>query len=222
MASMAHSSPLIILVDNREAMSPVPQALRQLTGVEVKFAQLAVGDYEVERRCVFERKTLVDFADSIADGRVFVQAQKLAKLKEPAALILEGQGGAATGVRRESLQGAMISLSLIFHLPVLRAADPVETARLLIYAGQQLRRREWDAGCRQGKRPKRKRRLQLHILQGLPGVGPTRAEQLLRAFGSVQAVMTADLEHLVQIEGLGAKRATAIREILEAKTTAPI
>jgi len=56
----------------------------------------------------------------------------------------------------------------------------------------------------------------------LPGVGPTRAEQLLQAFGSVQAVMTADLEHLVQIEGLGAKRATAIREILEAKTTAPI
>jgi len=103
---------------------------------------------------------------------------------------------------------------LIYHLPVLRALDASETARLILYAGNQLRRHEWAPGCRYGKRPKRKRRLQLHVLQGLPGIGPTRAELLLNLFGSVEAVMTASLERLERVEGLGKKRAEAIRQVL--------
>jgi ERCC4-type nuclease len=208
----------MILADDREATGPVPQALRQLPAIELQFSRLAVGDYEVDHACVFERKTVVDFAGSIADGRLFIQAQKLAQLSQPSAIILEGRLGdlAKTGMSRESLQGGMISLSLIFHLPVLRALDPAETARLIVYAGHQLRRHEWDPGGRYGKRPKRKRRLQLHILQGLPGIGPTRAELLLNAFGSVEAVMTASIERLEQVDGLGKKRAEAIRDILGA------
>jgi DNA excision repair protein ERCC-4 len=220
MASMADASPLMIVADDREAASLVPQALKQIPGIELQFHRLGVGDYEVEHRCVFERKTVVDFAGSIADGRLFVQAQKLATLRESAAIILEGRASdlAGTHMSRESLLGAMVSLSLIFHLPVLRAFDPAETARLIVYAAQQLRRHEWDASCRHGKRPKRKRRMQLRILQGLPGIGPSRAERLLETFGSVEAVMTADVEHLEQVEGVGEKRAKAIREILQEKT----
>lgn len=62
---------------------------------------------------------------------------------------------------------------------------------------------------------KLKRRIQLRILQGLPGVGPTRAGQLLEKFGSEEAVMTASLEGLEQEEGVGAKTAAAIREVLQ-------
>jgi len=208
--------PLIILVDHREAGSPVPEALKELPGIQLHFTRLAVGDYEVEHLCVFERKTVADFARSIADSRLFLQARRLAQLNQTSAILLEGRAGdlSKTSMTRESLQGAMISLSLIFHLPVLRALDASETARLIVYAGHQLRRHEWDPGCRYGKRPKRKRRLQLHILQGLPGVGPTRAELLLNAFGSVEAVMTASRERLEEVDGLGKKRAEAIRKVL--------
>ncbi len=141
-------SPLSIVVDHREAASAVPAALQELPAVRVQFAALAVGDYEVDGRCVFERKTVVDFAASLADGRLFLQARKLASLRGPAAIILEGRAAdlAKVEMRRESLQGAMISLSLIFHLPVLRALDAAETARLLVYAGRQLRRHEEAGG----------------------------------------------------------------------------
>jgi DNA excision repair protein ERCC-4 len=208
--------PLMVLADYREAASPVPSALEQMPCIQLAFKHLPVGDYEVDRRCVFERKTLSDFAASIADGRLFIQAQRLAQLNLPTAILLEGGTGdlAKIGMSRECLQGAMISLSLVYHLPVLRALDPAETARLLVYAGYQLRRHECGPGCRYGKRPKRKRRLQLHILQGLPGIGPTRAELLLKSFGSVEAVMTASLECLEAVEGLGKKRAEAIRQVL--------
>lgn len=210
-------APLSVVVDDREAASPVPAALEALPGVQLRFSRLAVGDYEVDCRCVFERKTVADFAASIADGRLFLQARKLASMRQSAAMILEGRAAdlAAIQMRRESLQGAMISLSLIFHLPVLRALDAAETARLLVYAGQQLRRHEEAGSGPYGRRPKRKHRIQLRILQGLPGIGPTRALQLLQSFGSVGAVMNASQASLEQVEGLGAKTATAIRQALQ-------
>jgi DNA excision repair protein ERCC-4 len=215
--AISGSSIVHVVVDDREARSPVVEVLEQLPGIELQFERLHVGDYLVNHRCVFERKTLLDFAASIADGRLFVQAQKLAGLPDPAAIILEGRAGdlAGTQMRREALQGAMVSLSLVFRLPVLRAVDPSETARLMIYAAEQMRRHEWEGGCRYGRRPKRKRRIQMRILQGLPGVGPERAGQLLETFGSIEAVMTATLEKLQQIEGIGPKTAAAIRDALQ-------
>jgi len=207
----------LILVDDREAGSAVPAALKQLPGIDVRFKRLAVGDYLVNGRCVFERKTIVDFADSIIDGRLFGQADKLARLSIPAAIILEGRSSdlAAIHMRRESLQGAMVSLSLIFRLPVLRALDPAETAKLIVYAAEQINRHENNSSSHYGRRPKRKRKIQLRLLQGLPGIGPNRAAQLLANFGSVEAVMTASQERLEQVHGVGARTAAAIRDVLQ-------
>jgi DNA excision repair protein ERCC-4 len=220
---MENKSPerLVILVDDRELASPVPHALKQIPSVHLLVQRMRVGDYEIANRCVFERKTLPDFAASLVDGRLFVQAQRLAQMTIPAAIVLEGRGSqlAATHVRREALQGALIALSIIFRLPVLRAVDPMETARLLVFSAQQLQREEWLGGCRHGRRPKHKRRLQLHILQGLPGIGPSRAELLLQKFGSVRAAMTASAESLELVEGIGPKTALAIQEALNESPT---
>jgi ERCC4-type nuclease len=170
----------------------------------------------VDNRCVFERKTLLDFAASIMDGRLFSQAHKLARATVPAAIILEGRASDLTACRvsREALQGAMVSLSLIFRLPVLRSMEAGETAKLLLYTSQQIWRHEQDYAFRAGRRPKNRRRRQLRILQGLPGVGPDRAVRLLDAFGSVEAVMTADPDCLAGVEGIGTKTASAIRQVL--------
>lgn len=47
------------------------------------------------------------------------------------------------------------------------------------------------------------RGLQLHLLQGLPGIGPERAARLLDHFGSVRAVMAADAAELRTVPGVG-------------------
>jgi ERCC4-type nuclease len=207
---------VLVLADDREAASSVPEALRQIPGVELQIQRLRVGDYEIEHSCVFERKTLTDFAASLIDGRLFVQAHRLASLPIAAAFILEGRASQLREVRvqRDALQGAMITLSLIFHLPVLRSLDASETARLMVYSGQQLQRQESFMSLRYKRRPKNRRRVQLHILQGLPGVGPQRARQLLERFGSVQAVMDASPEALAQAGNVGPKTALGIRDAL--------
>src|SRR5947207_13244347 len=147
-----------IVADDRERNAPVVEALRAIPGTEVVCQRLKTGDYQIDD-WLFERKTLLDFAESIKDGRLFSQANRLLSTGRSVAFILEGKTGDLTqsGMRREAIQGALISLSLIYKVPILRSLDPAETARLLLYAGDQLRRDQADHIHRRGRRPKRRR-----------------------------------------------------------------
>ena len=110
------------MVDDREPDSVI-SALRSMPGVEISVSRLKLGDYLVDSRLLVERKTFQDFATSVIDGRLFSQAARLVASKISAAFILEGTAFdlQSTGVSREALQGALISLSLVFGIPVLRS-----------------------------------------------------------------------------------------------------
>jgi DNA excision repair protein ERCC-4 len=217
------STPLHITADDRERNAPVWTWLAQAPDVVLSVERLEVGDYRVENLAVFERKTTGDFARSIADGRLFRQAARLASYRLPAVVIVEGAwrlGEAVGGVDRRALQGAIISLTTIFRIPLLRAADARETADLIRYTAGQLRRTALGALPRPGWRPKGKRRRQLYILQGLPGIGPGRAARLLDRFGSVEKVISAPPESLADVHGIGRRTAHAIRAMVEEPGTA--
>ncbi len=51
-------------------------------------------------------------------------------------------------------------------------------------------------------------------LEGVDGIGPARRRRLLRRFGSVENVRTADAEELQSVEGIGAETARRIAERL--------
>ena len=196
---MMENAPLRIIVDDRErADGRVLAALGARDDVTVEIARLEVGDYRVERRVVVERKTAADFAASLIDGRLFQQAAALALAPVRAILVLEGcdQEWRDTGVRREALQGALITIGVFFGVAVLHSDAPEETARLLVYLGRQARRAAQGGLPRPGYRPKGKRTRRLFLLQGLPGIGPARAARQLERFGSVEAVVTASAETL--------------------------
>jgi len=208
-------STIQIIADDRESRSGVIEALRRQNGTEVSVRRLALGDYLLDERLLFERKTLRDFAVSLKDGRLFEQGVRLAASPLHKAIILEGRAHdlSESGVRREALQGAIISLTLFLGIPLLRSADAEESARLMLYAARQFDQiaRQTPPRLLKGKRPKGKRKTQLRILQSLPGIGPDTAYNLLEAFGSIEAVLTADEQALLEIAGIGARRAKSIR-----------
>ena len=205
--------PVTVIADDRESKSEVIQFLSEMKNVSVGIQRLSLGDYLVDNRLVFERKTLNDFARSIVDGRLFRQAIRLAGAKYKSVLILEGTAKdlRETGVSREAMQGALITISLLLGIPVLRSKKPFETARLILYAARQIKSITKGVFMRQGYRPGGKRKKQLFILQGLPGVGSERAARLLDAFGSVEAVVTAKSEELQSVAGIGKQIAEKIR-----------
>lgn len=203
-----------VIMDTRE-----PDAMRTLFLAEddLSIALLPCGDYLVENRWLFERKTIVDLCRSLSDGRLFRQAIRMLQSEYQLVYVIEG--GAAqfseTGMRREAIQGAMVTLTLFFGLPVLRSLTGEETVRLMRYAAEQGVRQADGVVSRSGYRPKGRRARQLYVLQGLPGVGRKRAAGLLDRFGGVEAVMSAGEDELAEVPGIGYPTARAIRRVVE-------
>ncbi len=210
---LKNNSPINITVDDREHKSEVIKSLMGIENVEVCIRRLSMGDYQVENRLIVERKTLKDFAVSIIDGRLFKQMIRLANSISIGVLILEGtvSDTVEIGMTREAMQGALITVSLILGIPVLRSKDPSETARLIVYIGRQIESMARGGVHRHGYRPKNKRKRQLFILQGLPGVGPERAGRLLDRFGSVEAAISARSSELQSVDGIGKSIADKIK-----------
>ncbi len=208
-----HTEPVHIVADDRERKSAVIESLLETEDVEVDLRRLLLGDYQVGSRVIVERKTLSDFAISIIDGRLFKQMCCLAYSNSEGVLIIEGTAADAHGiaVAREALQGALITVSLILGIPVLRSKDPPETAKLIVYIGQQIESITNGGVQRYGYRPKGFRNRQLYILQGLPHVVRQRADRLLDHFGSVEAVMSAGIDELQTVAGIGKSIADKIR-----------
>jgi DNA excision repair protein ERCC-4 len=138
--------PTQVIADHRESKSGVGEYLAALPGVRLRWEKLWTGDYIIEEGAIFERKTASDFAASLIDQRLFSQAKRLADQPLRAAFIIEGSTDdwSMLGIRREALQGALITLALIFDLAVFRSLNPKETSQILIYAGHQFARRRED------------------------------------------------------------------------------
>jgi len=131
-----------IIADDRERQSQVFCDLTEHDQLELCVKRLAVGDYLLNQRLLFERKTLPDLKQSIVDGRFFRQAIRLASSEYTPVLVLEGSHYDPPGpeVSREAVQGALINVSLILGVSVLRSLSSRETAWLMIRADKQVQR----------------------------------------------------------------------------------
>ena len=208
-----NNDPINITADDRECKSEVIILLSKIENVDVSIRRLSVGDYQIGNRAIVERKTLKDFAISIVDGRLFKQMIRLANSTSQGVLILEGTAIDTVDLKmtRESMQGALITASLILGIPVLRSKSPSETAKLIVYIGRQLESMTRGGMQRHGYRPKGNRKRQLFILQGLPKIGPEKAGRLLDRFGSVEAAISASSSEIQSVDGIGKSIADKIR-----------
>jgi Fanconi anemia group M protein len=203
-------------VDPHERESKLFDMICDSSLFDVRLARLRAGDYIVQHEVLIERKTYADFAVSVIDGRLFRQAAVFARLTYRPLILVEGpRPSAMPDVHPHALKGAVAALAIGWCLPVLFSAGPEGSLLLLKLIAGQCDTFGSPILPRQGYRPKRLLTRKLFVLQGLPGVGPAIAKRLLDAFGSVEQVVRADPETLQQIRGLSAKRAAAIRAVLE-------
>ncbi len=205
-----------IVVDHRERPSGVPTALAAHPNVEITIHHLSLGDYRVDDTLIVERKTLTDFAQSVRDGRLFAQASRLTRVKRARpCLILEGTriNHWSAALPRSALQGALITVTLVFGLPILRSTCPEETADLILYAADQLHRRTTRPPHRPGYHPKGLNRQQIFLLQAIPEIGPSKAQRLLETFGTPFGVAQATIEALQTVNGIGPAAADKIHRV---------
>jgi ERCC4-type nuclease len=136
-------------------------------------------------------------------------------------LILEGTAERypRLAISSPAFQGALITVTLVFGLPVLRSATPDETADLILFAAQQLQRQAVLPPRRMGAKGGSVRRSQLFLLQAVPMVGPLRAEALLETLGVPSQIANTDIEAIGEVNGIGPTIAANIQRVMHQDTS---
>ncbi|RLM96531.1 DEAD/DEAH box helicase [Haloarcula sp. Atlit-7R] len=210
--------PVEIVADQRELDSNIARDLSTRDGIETRLETLAVGDYVLSDRVVVERKTVADFMDTLTGGdrSMFEQVGDATRNYGRPVVVIEGEDlFGARNVHHKAIQGALASLAVDFGASVLRTSGEDETADLL----QVIAEREQEVADREvsvhgEKQSKTLPEQQEYVVASIAEVGPVTARTLLDAFGSVEAVMTADKEALLEVSGIGDVTADRIREVI--------
>ena len=208
---------LQIYVDRREIRSGVARALES-AGTDVILATLEVGDYIVSDRVAIERKTDMDFLDSIIDKdrNIFGQLSDLARTYDRPVLIIEGDNLYATRqIHPNAIRGVLASIATDFGIPIISTRDAEDTAALI----QVIAKREQVDEKRTPSLHGRKTAMTLseqqeYIVSSISNIGPVAARKLLQHFGSVESVMRAGPDELMEVESIGPKTAQRIREVV--------
>ena len=200
---------LTIIADNREINSGIPCLLVD-SNIDVKMEQLSVGDYMIDDDIVIERKTNIDFVQSIINGHLFDQCSRLRKTGKVPLIIVEGNPFKTRhNIKPEAIKGALLAVSLSWQIPIIRSSGKEDTVRLLIMASkQQINSPTFIR--RTGKKPKKTQKQQHYFVQSMPGVGPELAQRLLTHFNSIEQIVLADINSLERVEGIGKTKASKL------------
>ena len=202
-----------VLVDTRERDIG---KLLESSGVEIILQALEVGDYIISDRVAVERKTAQDFVASIIDPQrnLFRQISDLAKSYDRPVLILEGRDLYSRQINPNSIRGAMASIAIDYGVPIIPTEDQNETAAVISMLAKREQSEGHEPKAHGHKTARTLKEQQEYLVSAMPSVGPSVARNLLKHFGSVEAVMTATFEELQEADLVGPKIAQRIREIV--------
>lgn len=186
--------------------------------LDLQKKRLDVADFLVSDRTAVERKRTDDFVDSIIDNRLFDQLQELQQFENPI-VIIEGENlYTHRDIDPKAIRGAISSLAIDYQIPVIWTddeEDTVETLKALARREQEDKGREVQV--RGSKSGMTQEETMEFIVAGIPDVNTKIAERLLEQFETVEKVFTASEGELQEVEGIGEKTASKIREYVTQK-----
>lgn len=196
----------LIICDYRER-----ELAKRLTilGAKINKTNLEIADFVCSEQIAIERKTHSDFIASIIDGRLFEQAKMLKKYKKPV-LIIEGYSN--RNINPNALYAAIATL-VRAGISLMWTKNPAETALVIFWIAKKEQSNNLSIGIKVGKKPKEMKKLQEYIIASLPGVSTKLSKRLLKKFGSIKAIFTADESELQKVKGVGRKLAKRIKDI---------
>ncbi|ELZ94306.1 DEAD/DEAH box helicase [Haloferax sulfurifontis] len=207
-----------IVVDQRELDSNIARTLSKREDLTTRLETLAVGDYVLSDRVAVERKSVSDFLDTLTGGdrSIFEQVADLTRHYARPLLVIEGRGlYEERNIHPGAIRGALSSVAVDFNVSVLFTEDEDDTAEMLAtIATREQTDRERTVSVHGGKSAKTLDEQQEYVVSAIADIGPVTARTLLEAFGSVEAVMTANEDDLREVRGVGQVTAERIREVV--------
>jgi ERCC4-type nuclease len=204
---------------------------------------LPVGDIWIgdEKGLIIERKSVADLESSILDGRYREQRSRcMAAATEKGASLVYIIEGVLRGNRMPTtaLQKHITRLCIRYHIPVLRTGSTQETAALCTLLEEQ-----WTADKTTFEQPATMTYVETRgssrqantddplvfatsVLACCRGVSVGIAQELLRAFGSLDGVFTASAADLAAVkvgkQSFGKVKAERLHGLIHSKTPLPM
>lgn len=228
-----------VLIDTREPDSDkVVRAVKKKLkeeGYNYVDQPLPVGDYAIyidgKLVMIVERKTVSDYISSLFSGRLEEQWKKGSGL--PVVVVITGSlwyylKFLRSRMEKEGKSDEEIEKEVEKRIKVFNHSIFANTVsgRITIYAPDEdfsdwlvgainLLKKEVEPRIYTEKKYDTLYDAQITVVGSLPGVGPVRAEELLKHFGSPMNVFEASEEELTEVPNIGMKTASMIRAVLD-------
>ncbi|MGP1715717.1 MAG: ERCC4 domain-containing protein [Methylophilus sp.] len=204
-----------IHADYREARSKINSLLEQMPGVTLVSADLNTGDYVIGNGVGIERKEATDFVNSIMSNHLFGQLALMKEEFSKSYLLIEGDPfSTRSAINDDALIGFISYITELTEVKIVPSKNVFQSAKLIhrlaIHAEHGL---GYIPPLRSAK-PKEFGASVAFVCQGLPGVGPQTAINLIKHFGSLSALFTATVEQLRSVDGVGPKMADKIWSVI--------
>lgn len=203
-----------IIIASRLKDNPVAQFLSEL-GTNVKYVSLRRGEFVLSSDIGVKYMSDEQFAQSLENRSIYREMLDLKREFNQPIVIIEGPDPLHhPKIDLTTAHAALLFVSVVHRIPVLFAANEVETAQMLfmltgqVDSGLIMEREEQPAKTTSTEAetsdPRRK------IVETIPDVGPALADSLLKHFGSLTKLFTAGTDELRRVGGVGPKKAERI------------
>lgn len=207
----------MITIDSRE-----PDKVKEFVeeeGGEYEEEHLSTGDFVVEEQ-IIERKQYGDFLGRLTQAERDIWQQVLAmenaadELGYTPVLLLEGEWAEALRWSDLTPKEATMAIASIRKLgiEVVHLVGPRATAQFLVKTDDDSKH---DIGSIRDTPSVPDHMMPQYLCEGFPGVGPSRAKDLLDHFGHFKAIVNSEKEELVKIDGIGDATAEKILQWVE-------
>lgn len=186
--------------------------LKQYPDVHVEVGSLPTGDFRIGQEVIVERKTAIDFVQSIRDKRLFEQVAKMKISFERPIIFIEGDVYATRSeISEDGIDGALSWLTVVEKVSVIHLTSRNQLSRMLVRMAKQAQG-DFNEPVLRTKKPTPHALMARYLIEGLPGVGAGSAAKILTHFGSVRAAINASVDDYRKIDGVGKKTAEKIVE----------
>lgn len=218
------------IVDSREKFATSHSKKLRKLGCKVTLEALPAGDYKT-KNCLFERKTVADFTQSIrgdygrTGGRMFDQSKKMidCALEEDLIpfIIIVGDFEEHKEKIKEygklnvhAIFGAIASVIVRYDINVVwNLTSEDEALYVMMKIAEKVEEGKLGVPHRQSIRKVHSNKQAVHVANVLR-VSPKLAEMLVKKYGGLRKILLADPKSLMAISGIGPTTVARINAIL--------
>lgn len=203
----------MIVVDHRER-----ELVRELYRRKIKFdvKQLLIADIIIGNIGI-ERKSQMDFINSIIDKRLIQQLIVLKENFDIPLLVIEGEENiySLRNMHPNAIRGMLASIAIDYQIPIIYTRGLNDTCSLIETIIKRMEKGKVHISLLKKRKPLTLKERQELMIESLPGIGPTLSKSLLKEFKSVKKIVNADEKRLQKVEKLGPKKSSEIKKVIE-------